>query len=112
MLRSINLLNIKELRYIFGKIMNYDKIDAKELGQSLKGLGINLLVSSVKNTSTFLRTIFNIELFQQTDDFAIAKYENKVSVAISGASHTPFIAKELSEALTLNFSSNIPLKTI
>ena len=43
---------------------------------------------------------------------AIAKYENKVSVAISGASHTPFIAKELSEALTLNFSSNIPLKTI
>ena len=55
---------------MFGKIMNYDKIDAKELGQSLKGLGINLLVSSVKNTSTFLRTIFNIELFQQTDDFA------------------------------------------
>jgi len=43
---------------------------------------------------------------------AIAKYENKVSVAISGASHTPFIAKELSEALTLNFSNNIPLKTI
>ena len=63
---------------MFGKIMNYDKIDAKELGQSLKGLGINLLVSSVKNTSTFLRTIFNIELFQQTDDFAIAKYENQI----------------------------------
>ena len=58
--------------------MNYDKIDAKALGQSLKGLGINLLVSSVKNTSTFLRTIFNIELFQQTDDFAIAKYENQI----------------------------------
>jgi len=43
---------------------------------------------------------------------AIAKYENKVSVAISGASHTPFIAKELSEALTMNFSDNIPLNTI
>ena len=63
---------------MFSKIMNYDKIDAKELGQSLKGLGINLLVSSVKNTSTFLRTIFNIELFQQTDDFAIAKYESQI----------------------------------
>ena len=25
-----------------------------------------------------LRTIFNIELFQQTDDFAIAKYENQI----------------------------------
>jgi len=43
---------------------------------------------------------------------AIAKYATKVSVAISGASHTPFIAKELSDALTLNFSNNIPLKTI
>ena len=43
---------------------------------------------------------------------AIAKYENKVSVAISGASHTPFIAKELSDALTMNFSDNIPLNTI
>lgn len=43
---------------------------------------------------------------------AIAKYENKVSVAISGASHTPFIAKELSDALTINFSDNIPLNTI
>jgi carbon-monoxide dehydrogenase medium subunit len=43
---------------------------------------------------------------------AIAKYENKVSVAISGASHTPFIAKELSDTLTMNFSDNIPLNTI
>ena len=43
---------------------------------------------------------------------AIAKYENKVSVAISGASHTPFIAKELSDALTMNFSDNIPINTI
>ena len=43
---------------------------------------------------------------------AIAKYENKVSVAISGASHTPFIAKELSDALTMNFSDNIPFNTI
>ena len=43
---------------------------------------------------------------------AIAKYATKVSVAISGASLTPFIAKELSNALTLNFSNNIPLKTI
>ena len=58
--------------------MNYNKINAKELSQSLKGLGINLLVSNVKNTSIFLKTIFNIELFQQTDDFAIAKYENQI----------------------------------
>ena len=43
---------------------------------------------------------------------AIAKYKNKVSVAISGASHTPFIAKELSEFLTSNFSGTIPLNTI
>ena len=33
-------------------------------------------------------------------------------MAVSGASHTPFIAKELSDALTINFSDNIPLNTI
>ena len=58
--------------------MDYNNIDAKELGRSLKGLGMNLLVSNVKNTSSFLRTIFNIEIFQQTNDFAIAKYEDQI----------------------------------
>ena len=58
--------------------MDYNKVEAKELGKSLKGLGINLLVSSVKNTSSFLRKIFNIKTFQQTDDFAIAKYEDQI----------------------------------
>ena len=58
--------------------MNYNKIDAKKLGQSLKGLGINLLVSNVNNTSFFLKTIFKIKLFQQSDDFAIAKYEDQI----------------------------------
>jgi len=43
---------------------------------------------------------------------AIAKYNGEARVAISGASHTPFIAKELSEALTSNFSNDIPVKTI
>jgi len=43
---------------------------------------------------------------------AIAKYNNEISVAISGASHKPFIAKSLSESLSKNFSNDIPLKTI
>jgi len=43
---------------------------------------------------------------------AIAKYNNEVYIAISGASHIPFIAKSLSESLSNNFSSDIPLNTI
>lgn len=43
---------------------------------------------------------------------AIAKYEKEVFVAISGASHTPFIAEKLSQVLSDNFSDDIPLKTI
>ena len=43
---------------------------------------------------------------------AIAKYNNDVKVAISGASHTPFIAKTLSDFLSNNFSSDFPKNTI
>jgi carbon-monoxide dehydrogenase medium subunit len=43
---------------------------------------------------------------------AIAKYNSEVFVAVSGASHKPFVAEELSESLSKNFSSDIPLKTI
>ena len=78
MLIGNHLQNNQKLRQIFHKIMNYNKIDAKKLGQSLKGLGINLLVSNVNNTSFFLKTIFKIKLFQQSDDFAIAKYEDQI----------------------------------
>jgi len=43
---------------------------------------------------------------------AIAKYNNDVTVSVSGASHTPFIAKGLSEFLSENFSSDIPKNTV
>jgi len=43
---------------------------------------------------------------------AMAKYNNDVCIAVSGASHTPFIAKSLSESLSANFSGEIPLKSV
>ena len=43
---------------------------------------------------------------------SIAKYDNEVRVAVTGASHKPFIAKEISESLSKDFSTNFPLKTI
>ena len=43
---------------------------------------------------------------------AIAKYDSNVIVTVTGASHKPFIADSLSESLSKNFSSKIPLKTI
>ena len=43
---------------------------------------------------------------------SVAKYNNEVRVAVTGASHTPFLAKEISEALTTKFTTEIPLKTI
>ena len=43
---------------------------------------------------------------------SVAKYNNEVRVAVTGASHMPFLAKEISESLSKNFTTEIPLQTV
>jgi len=43
---------------------------------------------------------------------SIAIYETEVRVSVTGASHTPFMAKEISEALSSNINSDFPKKSV
>lgn len=48
-----------------------EHIDPVGLGRSLKGLGLNLLVTDVGAAVAFLCDVFGMRAFQPTDDFAI-----------------------------------------
>ena len=53
--------------------MDLDAIDAVEFGQSLKGLGVNLLVKDVPRSVAFLTDVLGMQAFQPTADFAILR---------------------------------------
>jgi predicted enzyme related to lactoylglutathione lyase len=58
--------------------MDFDTVGAEDFGASLRGLGLNLLVRDVPRQVAFLKTVFGMEAFQPTDDFAIMKYGDQV----------------------------------
>lgn len=58
--------------------MDYDEVGAEEFGASLRGLGLNLLVRDVAAEVSFLKTVFGMEAFQPTADFAIMRYGDQV----------------------------------
>lgn len=53
--------------------MDLDTVDAAVFGQSLKGLGLNLLVKDVGRSTDFLRDVLGMEVFQSSNDFAILR---------------------------------------
>lgn len=58
--------------------MDYDNVSAEDFGASLHGLGLNLLVSDVTKRTHFLSTLFGMEAFRVSADFAILRYGNQV----------------------------------
>lgn len=58
--------------------MDYDKVSAEDFGASLRGIGLNLLVRDVGREVAFLKTLFGMEAFQPTADFAIMTYGTQV----------------------------------
>lgn len=58
--------------------MDYNTIGAEDFGASLRGLGLNLLVRDVGAEVAFLETVFGMEAFQPTADFAIMRYGTEV----------------------------------
>ncbi|KEJ90736.1 glyoxalase/bleomycin resistance/dioxygenase family protein [Sulfitobacter donghicola] len=58
--------------------MDYDKIGAEAFGESLRGIGLNLLVRDVAAQVTFLETVFDMKAHQPTADFAIMVYGGQV----------------------------------
>ena len=53
--------------------MDLDTVDAVVFGQSLRGLGLNLLVKDVARSTHFLRDVLGMEVFQTSGDFAILR---------------------------------------
>lgn len=58
--------------------MEYDTVDAKTFGRSLRGIGLNLLVRDVRALCGFLETIFGMTAHQVSADFAIVTYGAQV----------------------------------
>ena len=51
--------------------IDLNTVTADSFGRSLSGIGLNLLVQSVTRSVAFLRHVFDADIFQPTDDFAI-----------------------------------------
>ena len=51
--------------------IDLNTVTADSFGRSLRGIGLNLLVHNVPRSVAFLRQVFDAEIFQPTDDFAI-----------------------------------------
>lgn len=65
---------------VFGNAdgMDYENMDADSFGRGLKGIGLNLLVRDVAAEVAFLRSVFGMQAFQPTADFAIMAYGEQV----------------------------------
>ena len=58
--------------------MDFETVSAQDFGASLRGLGINILVTDVLATCSFLETVFNLKCARKSADFAIVTYGNDV----------------------------------
>lgn len=66
--------------------MDYDTVDAADLGRSLRGLGVNLLCRDVPATAAFLRAAFGLAVHRLGPDFALVLHDGAVFQLHSDAS--------------------------
>jgi len=58
--------------------MDYETVDAETFGRSLRGIGLNLMVTDVAQTVGFLTNVFGLRTHQVSADFAIITYGDQV----------------------------------
>ena len=54
--------------------MDYETVPAAELGRSLRGLGLNLLVRDAARTAAFLQAVFGLGAHRVSRDFALISH--------------------------------------
>ena len=59
-------------------MMDYESVSAEDFGASLTGLGVNILVTDVRETARFLAEVFDMGIHRLSDDFAIVTYGTQV----------------------------------
>ena len=58
--------------------MDLDTVSPDAFGASLRGLGINVLVSDMSRCINFLTQVFEMKAHQASADFAIMVYQNQI----------------------------------
>ncbi|MDF1802520.1 VOC family protein [Thalassovita sp.] len=58
--------------------MDDETVSAEEFGASLRGLGVNIIVTDVLRTAKFLTQVFGITGHRLGPDFAIVRYGDQV----------------------------------
>ena len=58
--------------------IDLNTVTADSFGRSLRGIGLNLLVHNVPRSVVFLRQVFDAEIFQPTDGFAIVSIAGSI----------------------------------
>ncbi len=54
--------------------MDFETVTPPDFGQSLRGVGVNLLCRDVRAMAAFLRDVLGLEVFRLSDDFAIIRH--------------------------------------
>lgn len=65
-----------------------EKPSGIEYGPTLKGMGLNLLVSKVSETTRFLTNVLELVVVYEDEDFAIVKYHDQEFMLHSDASYS------------------------
>ena len=58
--------------------MDYNIVLAEEVGKSLTGLGVNIIMKSPEQTAQFLETVFELYPSQLSADFALILYQDDI----------------------------------
>ncbi len=58
--------------------MDFETISPSDFGQSLRGIGLNLLVRDVRAEVAFLKAVFDMQAHRVSADFAIMPYDDQV----------------------------------
>lgn len=58
--------------------MDFETISAEDFGASLRGIGLNILVSDVIERTAFLCEVFGMKAHRLNADFAIMSYDDQV----------------------------------
>jgi len=58
--------------------IDLNTVSANRFGRSLRGIGLNLLVHNVARSVAFLKQVFDADIFQPSDDFAIVSIGGNV----------------------------------
>ena len=67
--------------------MDLETVDAAAFGQSLSGLGLNLLCRDVQGMAGFLAGVFGLTIHRLSDDFALARHVILLVNDIPGEAH-------------------------